>query len=81
MPVTPTTQYLAHFSGLQGALNALRADPNASISDILDAGAIRANSSIEFNGKKFADFTAQDLIDWARDRMNHQLGRLRASSD
>lgn len=76
LPANLTSLYLSHFAGPGGALKALQADPNASISEVLDAGAIAANAGIKFKGKTFAQFTAQDLIDWARAKMNAQLGRL-----
>ena len=63
--VTPGNVYLMHFAGPYGAPKVLDAEVDAPITSLLDAGAISANSNIEFNGKKFPDFTAQDLRDWA----------------
>ena len=57
--------YLAHFAGIGGAKAVLSADPSASIQAILGDEVVEANASIKFRGKKFAEFTAQDLRDWA----------------
>lgn len=57
--------YLAHFAGAGGASQVLRANPNASIREILGDRVIAANASIRFRGKRFAEFTARDIQDWA----------------
>ena len=56
--VTPGSTYLAHFAGPQGAVNILKADPNAPVEGILDASAIKSNSFLK-------GMTAQGLQAWA----------------
>lgn len=62
VPVTAGTLYLAHFAGIGGARAVLRANPSASLSDILDPAAMKANGFL--NGK-----TAGWLISWADGKM------------
>jgi hypothetical protein len=58
-PVNPTNIYLGHFLGQDGAKAALRADPNASIEDVLNGvkkgsgtAAVRANDTLLRMGPK-----------------------------
>ena len=62
LPVTPGTTYLAHFAGPQGAVKVLSADPNASVGDVLGAGAVNANPFLR-------GMTAGDLQAWADKKM------------
>jgi hypothetical protein len=62
VPVTPGTTYLAHFAGPQGAVKVLQADPNAPVSDILGAAAVKANPFLQ-------GMTAQGLQAWAAKKM------------
>lgn len=62
MPVTPGSLYLAHFAGVGGAKEVLRADPNASLSDVLGPQVIAANGFLR--GK-----SAGWLISWADGKM------------
>jgi len=58
LPVTPGTQYLAHFAGPKGAVGLLSADPATPAASILGQKAMAANPFL--NGK-----TAGDLLTWA----------------
>lgn len=60
--------YLAHFFGPQGALNALRADPNTPAIDVVGKAAVDANPSI-LRGK-----TIGEAVQWARNYMDKQAG-------
>jgi hypothetical protein len=62
LPVTNTTQYLAHFAGPQGAVKVLGADPDASVESILGAGAVKANPFLQ-------GMTVADLQAWAGRKM------------
>jgi hypothetical protein len=62
LPVTPGTQYLAHFAGPQGAVGILNADPTASAGSILGAGVVKANPFL-------AKMSAGDLAAWADRKM------------
>lgn len=65
--------YLAHFAGEEGASDILRASPNTPITSLLSAGAIRANSSIEFRGIRFRNLTAGQLRAWAAGKMDEEI--------
>lgn len=54
--------YLAHFAGPQGAVNVLKADPNAKVSDILGPQVVQANPFL-------ANYTANDLLNWSDRKM------------
>jgi hypothetical protein len=62
LPVTPGSQYLAHFAGPQGAVKVLGADPSAPVESILGAGAVKANPFLR-------GMTAADLQAWASKKM------------
>ena len=62
LPVTPGTQYLAHFAGPGGAISVLKADPSASAASILGPAAAKANPFL-------ANMSAADLIAWANRKM------------
>ncbi|MHC2462131.1 lysozyme family protein [Bradyrhizobium embrapense] len=62
LPVTPGTQYLAHFAGPQGAVGILSADPSTPAGAVLGAGVVKANP---FVGK----MSAGDLAAWADRKM------------
>jgi hypothetical protein len=62
LPVTPGTQYLAHFAGPGGARGILNADPSTPAVDILGPRVIAANPFLQ--GK-----TAGDVAAWADRKM------------
>lgn len=62
LPVTPGTQYLAHFAGPKGAVGLLTADPAAPVASILGQKAVAANPFLD--GK-----TAGDVLTWADRKM------------
>lgn len=59
---SPGNTYLAHFAGPQGAVKVLSADPNAPVSAILGAAAVKANPFLQ-------GMTAADLQAWAARKM------------
>lgn len=65
-PVTPGTQYLAHFAGPKGAIGVLSADPSTPIGSVLGPAAMAANPFL--NG-----MTASDLISWADKKMGSNV--------
>lgn len=69
-PVNGTTVYLAHFLGAAGAVKVLTADPNTPIRDLTTKDAQDQNEILREPG-----VTAQDIINWAGNRMNGQAGR------
>jgi hypothetical protein len=62
LPVTPGTQYLAHFAGPQGAVGLLNADPSTPAGSVLGAGVVKANPFL-------ANMTAGDVAAWANRKM------------
>jgi hypothetical protein len=62
LPVTPGTQYLAHFAGPQGAVGILNADPTTPAGAILGDRVVKANPFL-------AGMTAGDLAAWADRKM------------
>jgi hypothetical protein len=62
LPVTPGTQYLAHFAGPQGAVGILNADPTTPAGAILGDRVVKANPFL-------ANMTAADLKAWADRKM------------
>lgn len=62
LPVTPGTQYLAHFAGPKGAIGVLNADPSTPAGTVLGAAAVRANPFL-------TNMTAGDLRSWADRKM------------
>lgn len=69
LPVHDGAVYLAHFAGPEGAARAFRAAADAPIRDVMSDAAIAANAGVRHRGKAFAEFTAGDLIDWAKAKM------------
>lgn len=63
LPVTPGTQYLAHFAGPQGAVGILNADPSLPAGSILGEAAMKANPFLQ-------GMTAGDLRTWAENKMS-----------
>lgn len=62
LPVTPGTQYLAHFAGPQGAVSVLQADPSAPVSSVLTPAAVKANPFLQ-------GMTVGQLQAWADKKM------------
>ncbi|UGA46670.1 hypothetical protein HU230_0011760 [Bradyrhizobium quebecense] len=62
LPVTPGTQYLAHFAGPQGAVGILSADPSTPAGAVLGAKVVKANPFV-------ANMSAGDLAAWADRKM------------
>jgi len=62
LQATPGNVYLAHFLGPAGAIRVLKSDPNASSSDVIDPGAIKANGFLR--GK-----SSGEVIAWAERKM------------
>jgi len=62
LPVTPGTEYLAHFAGPQGAIGILNADPSAPAASVLGSRFAKANPSL-------AGYTAGQLAAWADKKM------------
>lgn len=68
---SPGNVYLAHFLGPQGAIDMLRADPNADASSVNPAAA-RANPSIF--SRKGASRSAAQVVAWAEKKMGGTRG-------
>ncbi|TPJ70458.1 hypothetical protein [Mesorhizobium sp. B2-6-7] len=64
---TPGNLYLAHFLGSQGAVNVLKADPNASIASVVGQDVVRANGFL-------AGKTVADTIAWSDKKMGSAGG-------
>lgn len=62
LPVTPGTQYLAHFAGPGGAVGLLNASPDTPAGAVLGPGVVRANPFL-------AHMTAGDVAAWADRKM------------
>lgn len=62
LPVTPGTQYLAHFAGPQGAVGILNADPATPAAAVFRPDAMKANPFL-------AKMTAGDVAAWADRKM------------
>jgi hypothetical protein len=62
LPVTPGTQYLAHFAGPKGAVGLLNADPAAPAGSVLGAAAVKANPFL-------AKMSAGEVAAWADRKM------------
>lgn len=62
LPVTPGTTYLAHFAGPQGAVNVLKANPGASVGEVLGPQVMAANPFLR-------GMTVADLQGWADKKM------------
>jgi len=60
---TPTTLYLAHFLGAQGAADVMNAKPGTPIDEVLE------DSAIEANRKVLAGKTTDSVIAWAQQKM------------
>jgi hypothetical protein len=58
LPVTPGSQYLAHFAGPGGAVGLLNADPSTPAGAILGPAVVKANPFL-------ANMTAGDVAAWA----------------
>jgi hypothetical protein len=63
--IEPNDQYrsLAHFAGPQGAINLIKADPNASAGSVLGEAAVNANPFLR-------NMTAAQAVEWANSRLN-----------
>ncbi|WP_338688909.1 hypothetical protein V5279_25050 [Bradyrhizobium sp. 26S5] len=62
LPLTPGTQYLAHFAGPGGAVGILNADPSTPAGAVLGAKAVMSNPFL-------AGMSAGDLAAWADRKM------------
>jgi len=60
--------YLAHFLGVQGALDAFRANPNTPAIDVVGKAAVDANPTIMKNK------TIGEVVQWANNYMDRQAG-------
>jgi hypothetical protein len=72
LPVTPGTQYLAHFAGPRGAVGILNADPATPAGAILGPAVVKANPFL-------ARMTAGDLAAWADRKMGGKTAPLAMS--
>lgn len=68
--VTPGNIYLAHFAGQGGASALLKADPNARVDSVLDAGQVKANPFLK-------DWTVGQLSAWADKKMGGKVADAR----
>lgn len=66
---TPGNLYLAHFLGAGGAVNVLKADPNAPIGSVVGQDVVRANNFL-------AGKTVADTIAWSDKKMGGASGQV-----
>ena len=71
IPINDATEYLAHFLGAGGAVEALSKDPATPLKDFMPAETIAANSFLK-------DFTVSDLQNWAARKMTVKASDLAA---
>lgn len=60
---TPRNLYLSHFLGAGGAVQVLRADPSASVEDVVSPAALAANKSVFYRDGN--PITVDGLLTWA----------------
>jgi len=68
VPNTPGTAYLGWFQGPYGAARLYNAPAGARVADLFP-DTVAANANMTFNGKKYADWTREDAINWANTKM------------
>jgi hypothetical protein len=68
VPVNPGSIYASWFLGPDGAVKTYQADPGARVADVTPY-AVGPNAGIKFQGKKFGEWTASDLVNWAGSKM------------
>jgi hypothetical protein len=68
VPMTPGTAYLSWFQGPAGAAKLYNAPEGTRISDMFPE-TIAANKNMKFNGKPYAEWTREDAIGWANNKM------------
>lgn len=76
LPIHDGAVYLHHFAGPGGAKAALEADPATPIGKVLTKGQISANAGITYDGKRFSEWTAGDLVNWSRSKMGLATGNI-----
>jgi len=74
VPQTPGNIYLGWFQGPAGAVRANRAPANATVAQVFPE-TVKANSNMRFNGKPYAQWTMNDLRQWAESSMARRMGR------
>ncbi len=62
--ITPGNAYLAHFLGVDKAIEVINAAPDRPITDYVTGGAVRANPTVLGGGE-----TVQNVRDWANNKM------------
>jgi hypothetical protein len=70
VPVNPGSIYASWFLGPDGAVKTYQADPGAKVADVTPY-AVEPNANIKFQGKKFGDWQASDLVNWAEKKMGY----------
>lgn len=61
--INPGNEYLAWFFGAQGAINVLKADPSASLENVVSSGVMEANPFL-------SGMTVADVQRWSKRKMN-----------
>ena len=74
IPATPGSIYASWFLGPDGAVKTYQADPGARVADVTPY-AVGPNSNIKFQGKKFGEWSASDLVNWAESKMGGSAPR------
>ena len=74
VPLTPGSAYLSWFQGPGGAVRAYTAPDDATVSEIFPR-TVSANANMRFNGKPYAQWTMNDLRQWADTAMAKRMGR------
>lgn len=73
-PLTPGERYLTHFAGAPKAARIIAAADDTPVTRILSRDDIRANAAIQYNGRKFEQFTARDIREWAQAKLASHIG-------
>lgn len=73
LPATNGNIYLSHFAGPAGAVALLKADPNASASQIMAQAGNKTIEKLEEANPFLKGMTAQDIADWSTRKMGANI--------
>ena len=72
IPVNPATVYLGWFQGPAGAVRAWNAPGDTPMTRLFPE-TISANANLRYQGKPYAEWTRNDLINWVTESMNKRM--------